>query len=208
MSKNDAGDLPAVNLPLEVMPFCVRMQHAQFEFDASQLPRLAGELAGRRLAVTIDGSIVPRQILPEYAGKPMLSLRVQGMVAGQTLAINNSDRTLHNVHTYRGASTVFNKAQVAGAGDIEHKLTDAGAMLKLRCDVHQWMVGYVWVQNNGHFAVTGDEGSFEIGNVPVGTYDIEAWHERFGVKAGKVTIAKNSAVEIQFEYVATDVVAK
>ncbi|CAN5281328.1 DUF177 domain-containing protein [soil metagenome] len=81
MSKNDAGDLPAVNLPLEVMPFCVRMQHAQFEFDAGQLPRLAGELAGRRLAVTIDGSIVPRQILPEYAGKPMLSLRVQGTVA-------------------------------------------------------------------------------------------------------------------------------
>ncbi|CAN5388434.1 DUF177 domain-containing protein [soil metagenome] len=81
MSTIVAGDAPEVSLPLDVMPFCVRMQHAEFEFDASQLPRLAEELAGRRLAVVIDGSIVPRQILPEYAGKPLLSLSVKGAVA-------------------------------------------------------------------------------------------------------------------------------
>ena len=74
--------------------------------------------------------------------------RVQGIVDGQKLEIRNGDPVLHNVHTYEGARTLFNVAQVPGTPNIEKTFTQNGVMLKFKCDVHQWMTGYVWVQNN------------------------------------------------------------
>jgi carboxypeptidase family protein len=89
---------------------------------------------------------------------------------------------------------------VPGTPNIEKTFTQNGVMLKFKCDVHQWMTGFIWVQNNGAFAVSDKDGKFEIKDVPVGTWDIEAWHERFGTKTGKVTVAKGKPAEIKFEF--------
>lgn len=130
--------------------------------------------------------------------------RVSAIVAGQALAIKNGDATLHNVHTYKGTQTVFNQAQVPNTPEIEKKFSDNGALLKFKCDVHQWMTGYVWVQNNPYVAVTGEDGSFEIKDVPAGKYEVEAWHERFGTKKGEVVISADKPAELKFEFAATD----
>lgn len=127
--------------------------------------------------------------------KCMYRPRVVALVAGQTLKIKNSDKTLHNIHTYKGASTIFNLAQVPNMPPIEKHFNENGLLIKMKCDVHQWMTGYAWVQNNPLFAVTGDDGKFEIKGVPDGTWDIEAWHERYGTRAGKVTIKGDKPVE-------------
>jgi plastocyanin len=134
--------------------------------------------------------------------------RVQTVVAGQTISVHNGDPTLHNVHTYKGTSTLFNQAQVPNTPDIEKKFTDAGALLKFKCDVHQWMTGYIWVQNNGYTAVTGEDGTFDIKGVPAGKYEIEAWHERFGSKKGEVTVSPDKPAEVKFEYTGTETAAK
>lgn len=134
----------------------------------------------------------------------MYTPRVQGIVAGQTLAVKNGDPVLHNVHTYKGATTLFNQAQVPHTPDIEKKFSDNGAMLKFKCDVHQWMLGWVWVQNNPYFAVTGSDGSFEIKNVPAGTYQIESWQERMGTKKQQVTVAPGKPATVKFEYSGTE----
>ena len=127
--------------------------------------------------------------------KCMYRPRVVALVAGQALKIKNSDKTLHNIHTYKGTSTLFNQAQVPNTPNIEKKFTDNGAMLKFKCDVHQWMVGWAWVQNNPLFAVTGDDGKFEIKGLPDGDWEVEAWHERFGTQKGKITVAGAKPVE-------------
>ena len=108
--------------------------------------------------------------------------RVQAVMAGQNVLIRNSDQTLHNVHTYRGASTMFNQAQIPGMGPMSKTFAESGQVIKFRCDVHPWMTGYVAVVNNPFFAVTGDDGSFTIEHLPPGTYTLEAWHERLGTK--------------------------
>jgi hypothetical protein len=134
----------------------------------------------------------------------MYEPRVQGIVAGQTLAIKNGDPVLHNVHTYKGTTTLFNQAQVPNTPEIDKKFDQNGAMLKFKCDVHNWMTGFVWVQNNPYFAVTKEDGSFEIKGVPAGKYEIEAWHERFGTKKGEVTVSADKAAGVKFEYAPTD----
>jgi hypothetical protein len=126
--------------------------------------------------------------------------RVQGMVSGQTISIKNGDATLHNVHTFKGTTSWFNQAQLAGSAAIDKKMPDGAVVVKFKCDVHPWMTGYVAVNPNPFFAVTGDDGSFEIKDVPAGKYTVEAWHEKYGVKTADVTIAAGAPAEAKFEF--------
>jgi plastocyanin len=127
--------------------------------------------------------------------------RVQAVLAGQTVQVRNSDQTLHNVHTYRGASTVFNQAQIPGMAPMIKKFSDGGQMIKFKCDVHPWMTGYVAVATNPFFAVSGSDGSFAIEKLPPGTYTLEAWHERLGTRtAPAVTVTDDQPAKAPFEY--------
>jgi len=120
--------------------------------------------------------------------------RVQGIVVGQPLQIKNSDQTLHNIHGYKGASTLFNKAEIPGLPPMTQQLTDADQIVKLKCDVHPWMTAFVLVSSHPFFAVTGEDGSFTITGVPAGSYTVEAWHERYGAKTAQVTVADKPVI--------------
>ncbi len=126
--------------------------------------------------------------------------RVQAIMTGQNLVIKNGDQTLHNVHSYKGPSTIFNMAQVPGLPAMGKKFNESGDIIKFKCDVHPWMTGYVSITNHPFFAVTGDDGAFSIGKVPPGTYTLEAWHERFGSKTAEITVAGDKPTEINFAF--------
>jgi hypothetical protein len=130
--------------------------------------------------------------------------RIQGAIRGQTLQIRNGDRTLHNVHGYAGPSTLFNYAQPATAPPVERGFPEGARVIKLKCDVHPWMTAYVLITDNGYFAVSGRDGSFSIRGIPAGSYHLEAWHERFGVKTAKVTLGEGETARVAFSYSAGD----
>lgn len=128
--------------------------------------------------------------------------RVQGLVVGQTLQIKNSDPVLHNVREIKGALTKKNFAQVPGTPAVTETFADGGTLFKFKCDIHPWMTGYVWVQANDAFAVSDKDGKFEIKNIPVGSWDVTAWHERFGEKTAKLTVAKDKTAELKLDFAA------
>jgi plastocyanin len=199
------GKIPAMeDLKRNSDAFCAKKQMK----DESVIAGKKGELAN--VVVHINGlppTSPPTEKATLSQDDCMYRPRVQGVVDGQKLEIRNGDPVLHNVHTYEGARTLFNVAQVPGTPNIEKTFTQNGVMLKFKCDVHQWMTGYDWVQNNGWFAVSDKDGKFEIKDVPVGSWDIEAWHERFGTKTGKVTVVKGKPAEVKFEYNGTETAA-
>ena len=125
--------------------------------------------------------------------------RVQGAVEGQKIEFKNSDQTMHNVHAFAGTKTLFNAPQQPKAApmDKEAKATD---VVKLQCDVHPWMKGYVVYGKTGLFAVSGTDGSFEIKDVPPGKYTIEAWHEKLGTQTAEVTVENGKPVDPKLSF--------
>ena len=134
----------------------------------------------------------------------MYTPRVATAVVGQKIQAKNGDPVLHNVHTYMGASTLFNKGMPNDkAAPIETSAKEAGVM-KWKCDVHPWMRGYIGISKSGLQAVSGADGKFKIENVPPGKYTIEAWHEKFGPKTQEVTVEAGKTATVKFAYAGTE----
>ncbi len=130
----------------------------------------------------------------------MFTPRVMGVRVGQTLEIHNADPTLHNVHSLPKRSRQFNSAMPLQNQVIKKRFTSPEIMVRIKCDVHPWMGAYIGVMSHPFFAVSGADGSFEINDVPPGTYTVAAWHERLGTREGTVTVSADSSADINFTF--------
>ncbi len=172
----------------------VRVKNGRLE---NALVRVRGEVKGQPSTPTQPAVIDQHQCTYHP--------RVQGAVAGQPMVIKNSDGTLHNVRGYSGAKSVFNVAQPPMAKAMERPLPADVEVIRLKCDIHSWMTAWVVVNPNPYFATTNAEGSFDIEEVPVGTYTLEAWHEVLGTKTAQVTVKEGQQSTVAFEFSANDV---
>ena len=134
----------------------------------------------------------------------MYKPRMQMAVVGQRLVAKNNDPTLHNVHTYLGSTTVFNKGMPNEKAKPIDQLAEKDGMMKWKCDVHPWMRGYVGVNKNAFQAVTGTDGKFKIDGLSAGSYTIEAWHEKFGVKTVEIKVDAGKPAAASFKYDGTE----
>jgi hypothetical protein len=127
---------------------------------------------------------------------------VFGVFVGQPVEIKNSDMTLHNVHAIPKSNEEFNFGQQDDKAPIITKMFNKPEIgISFRCDVHGWMRSYANVVTHPFFAVTKDDGSFEIKGLKPGTYTIEAWHERLGTQTQQVTISDGApAVTAAFAF--------
>ena len=124
---------------------------------------------------------------------------VVGIQTGQELEVVNSDPTLHNVHSLSKENPQFNVAQPIKGMKLTKKF-DKPEVFKVKCEVHTWMGAYIGVFSHPYFAVTGDDGSFSLKNLPAGDYTIEAWHEKYGTQTMKVKVAGGGAATANFTY--------
>jgi len=125
---------------------------------------------------------------------------VFGIQAGQPLKVVNSDGTLHNIHALPKKNTEFNIGQPFKGMETVKKFDNPETGLHFKCDVHKWMGAYCGVFNHPFFAVTNDQGAFEIKNLPPGNYVIEAWHEKYGTQTQNVTITGTEAKTVDFSF--------
>ena len=124
---------------------------------------------------------------------------IQIVAVGQKVEIRNDDGILHNIHTTSKVNPAINKAQPKFLKVISQQW-DKPEIVKLACDVHNWMSGWVVVAAHSYYAMTGADGSFRIQDVPPGTYDIKYWHEKLGEQTGKVTVTASGDAKADFSY--------
>ena len=128
---------------------------------------------------------------------------VFGVMVGQKVRIKNSDAVMHNVHAMpkTDGNDEFNFAEPSQGDVNETKWIDAikkpEVMVKIKCDVHQWMFAYAAVRPDPYFAVSDADGNFKIKDVPPGKYTVTAYHlKAHGAKPGEtqeVTVADGPA---------------
>jgi hypothetical protein len=121
------------------------------------------------------------------------------MMSGQTLTIRNSDATLHNIHAWAEINTPFNIGQPVQDMETMQVFAQAEMPLPMRCDVHRWMEAFVGVFDHPFHTTSGETGNFEL-DLPPGTYEIVAWHERYGEQVSSVTVSDGEAAELNFTF--------
>ena len=121
---------------------------------------------------------------------------VFGVQAGQTVLVSNSDPLIHNVHALPKNNREFNFGQPAKTPPVERVFEQPEIGLPFKCDVHGWMNAYVNVVTHPFFAVTTEDGGFEIKGLPAGTYTLELWHERLGTQALPVTVTAEAPAKV------------
>jgi plastocyanin len=113
------------------------------------------------------------------------------------IEIKNSDDILHNIHTYSTANPSINKAQPKFKKTMTEKF-EKPEIVKVTCDVHSWMLGWVAVVP-GPAAVTDKDGVAKIENVPAGKQKIEVWHETLGKQEKEVEVKAGQTTKVSFE---------
>ena len=127
------------------------------------------------------------------------SPKVFGIQTNQTLEIVNDDDTLHNVHSLPKNSPQFNLGMPIKGMKLKKTFTKPEVMVKIKCEVHPWMAAYAGVLDHPFFAVTGEDGTFQIKDLPAGEYVIEAWHEKYGAQEKTVTVGAEDQ-NLAFEF--------
>jgi len=120
-----------------------------------------------------------------------------GMTPGE-IDILNSDGILHNLHTYSTANPSINKAQPKFKKTMTEKL-EKPEFVKITCDVHSWMLGWIAVMPHPYFGVTDANGVAKIENAPAGKQTIEVWHETLGKVTKDVEVKAGQTAKVAFE---------
>jgi len=96
------------------------------------------------------------------------------IVVGTSVRFPNHDQIHHHVYSFSPAKT-FELPLYKGE-DAAPVLFDKVGVVKIGCNIHDWMSGVILVLPTPHFAVTDSAGHFVLEDLPNGTYTLVAWH--------------------------------
>jgi hypothetical protein len=128
--------------------------------------------------------------------------RVLGLQTEQTLNITNSDPVTHNIHPMAKVNHEWNHSQGPGDPPMHRTFSKQEVMIPVKCNIHDWMHAFIGVVDNPYFATTKDDGSFDLPDLPPGTYTVTAWSETLGTQQATVAVAANGKTETKLQFAA------
>ena len=127
----------------------------------------------------------------------MFTPRVVLVPVGGTVNFLNSDRLLHNLHGRPNANPPFNRTQSKGR---TIPMTFAQPeIVRVDCDLHSWMRGWIVVADHPFYAISDAEGQFRIDDVAPGTYSLTVWHEKLGTTSREVVVPATGPGQVRVE---------
>jgi plastocyanin len=127
---------------------------------------------------------------------------VMGLMVGQSLKILNSDLTEHNVHPMPKNNADWNEFQMPRGAPLTKAFQHPEIMMPVQCNQHPWMKAYLSVLPHPYFAVTAQDGTFQIKDLPPGEYTLAAVHEKLGEQTLKVKVGAKETAKAAFSFAA------
>lgn len=104
------------------------------------------------------------------------SPRVLAVHTGTQVKFPNSDNIRHQVYSFSPAKRF--ELRLYEGTPSEPLLFDKPGVVVLGCNIHDWMVGYIYVTDEPVFGVTDGNGALTLENVTPGHYEATLWHPR------------------------------
>lgn len=153
----------------------------------------AAAVSGSRPAARVGRAIVDqqdKQFVPSVRPIPV----------GTEVIFPNKDDIRHHVYSFSPAKK-FELPLYKGAQSPPVKFDKPGVVV-LGCNIHDWMLGYVYVLETPYFDTTAANGHARIADMPAGTYQVQVWHPRLPEGAApasqRVTIAAGKDERVEF----------
>jgi len=112
------------------------------------------------------------------------SPRMIAVKQGTSVAFPNYDDIKHHIFSFSSAKS-FEQALYKG-GESEPVTFDKAGVVELGCNVHDWMVGYIYVSSSSMFGISDDNGKATIGSKASGEIQVKVWHELLGTSDSDV----------------------
>ncbi|TWT39688.1 cupredoxin domain-containing protein [Blastopirellula retiformator] len=147
---------------------------------------------------------------PSYEGTANEAIQVDNLACAyvphvavvrpsQKVEFTNSDPIAHNFKVDGFANNPFNSLVPAG-GTYEHQFTSEERVpMVASCSIHPWMTGYIVCKESPYVAVSAEDGTFEIKNMPAGEWNFQFWHTSGGY-LGEVTMGGKKEKDRKGEY--------
>ena len=115
----------------------------------------------------------------------------------QRVIFRNQDPISHNVFS-------LSKAKKFDLGlykaPVEKTLTfDHPGLVKVFCNIHNQMIANLLVLKNNKYALTGEDGKYQIQNIPAGNYKVRVWNEGSKLLSQKIKVTPSSLQTLDFE---------
>ena len=129
---------------------------------------------------------------------------VMALMTDQKMEIQSSDDVAHNIHTSPQVNNGLNVSQTSkGVLPTKASFSSPEMGIPVKCDVHSWMSAYVCVFEHPFYAVSKEDGTFEI-KLPPGKYELSAWQENPNKlkvpKPQKIEVVADKPTEVKFTY--------
>jgi plastocyanin len=127
--------------------------------------------------------------------------RIITVIAGQEVTFKNEDPIPHNFKVEGFLNDAFNNLVPANGVFVKTLTKEERTPMNASCAIHPWMIGKVIVRDSPYMAVSAEDGTFEIENVPVGKWNFQIWHEKPGYVrtveiGGKSSTDRRGVIEI------------
>jgi plastocyanin len=123
-------------------------------------PAAAADRTRRATMDQIDKTFVPG-VLP--------------VAVGSEVRFPNHDQIHHHVYSF--SRTKSFELPLYKGQDSDPVVFDKAGVVKVGCNIHDWMSAVILVLPTTHFAVTDANGVFKLTELPAGSYALAAWHE-------------------------------
>src|SRR5262245_2323942 len=193
--------------------------------DFSRCPGCAAENAGKAVAFedlivnpngTLRNAVVfvrasspalaggnflgPAEPVPVEIRGGMLRPHVTALRTRQPLAIRNRSSCAFNLKSAPRANVAFDVSIPRPDGEIVRTFDREEIAFRVEDSVHPWTGGWIAVLSSPFFAVTGEEGAFDLPDLPAGEIEIAVWHETLGEQSQTLALDPGESRRIEFAF--------